>query len=542
MIRSVDMKQLAAMAILLFVTASADISAAAEQAVRVIPKPVKVEMGEGNYVVDASTVIYVKPATAEMKAVGKYLADLLSPPTGLKPAIKSPWFSKTSGIVLKLDASKRALGDEGYSLNCTKTGVIITAAKPAGIFYGVQTLRQLLPVQVENRQKVDGVEWAVPCVSIEDQPRFKWRGYLIDPARQFRTKEELKRYIDLLALQKLNIMQIHLTDDQGWRVEIKKYPGLVETGSRLPDYGGKKGEGWFYSQADIRELVAFASSRYVTIVPEIEMPGHSGAAIASYPDLGCGGKHPGGWSCPLCVTRKSALEYATNVLDEVISLFPSAYIHVGADEVPPGPWRGCASCKPAMEKLAGEKLPEDVISFRVNLTRAAGLPFNEDIGRLQGEFIRKIDQHLAARGRRMLGWDEILEGGLKAGSPAAVMAWRGSSAVGGATGQKRDVIVTLYPDYYLDNDTTLKGTYEYEPVPKDLPSGQEKYVLGVQGNMWGEHTQTIQHVDRRSFPRLCAIAESGWSLRQNRNFEDFSSRLAAFCSRLDLLGVNYRKP
>ena len=193
-------------------------------ACNVIPKPLKVQQGEGMYTLTGKTVISVKPSTMEMKAIGQYLSDLLVPATGVKLDVKSPWFSKSSGIVLTLDASQRDLGEEGYRLVCTLKGVTITAARPAGVFYGVQTLRQLLPVEVERRQKVEGVAWTVPCVSIEDQPRFKWRGYLIDPARNFRTKEELKRYIDLLALHKLNILQLHLTDDQGWRIEIKRYP------------------------------------------------------------------------------------------------------------------------------------------------------------------------------------------------------------------------------------------------------------------------------------------------------------------------------
>ena len=235
------------------------------------------------------------------------------------------------------------------------------------------------------------------------------------------------------------------------------------------------------------------------------------------------------------------MEYATNVLDEVISLFPSPYIHVGADEVPAGPWRSCLKCKPMMDQLAGITLPADVTPFRIKITSGAGMPFNEDIGRLQGEFIRKIDQYLVSRGRRMVGWDEILEGGLKTGSSAVVMAWRGTAAVTGAVGQKRDVIVTLYPDYYLDNDISLQRTYDYEPVPADLPAGQVRHVVGIQGNMWGETTSSLEKVDARTFPRLCAIAETAWTSSQGRNFEDFSARLASFCKRLDLMGVNYRK-
>ncbi|MEI7900361.1 MAG: beta-N-acetylhexosaminidase [bacterium] len=504
---------------------------------QVIPKPLKIQQGEGAFILPEKTVISVKPSTPEMKAIGQYLADLLAPATGMKLDVKSPWFSKSSDLVLTLDAAQKDLGEEGYRLVCTLKGVTITAGTPAGVFYGVQTLRQLLPVEVESRQKVEGVAWKVPCVSIEDQPRFKWRGYLIDPARNFRTKEELKRYIDLLALHKLNILQLHLTDDQGWRIEIKRYPKLAETGSRLPDYGGRTGDGWFYSQADIRELVGYASERYVTLVPEIEMPGHSGAAIASYPELACGGKPPGGWSAPLCVSQQATFEFATNVLAEVLALFPSPYIHIGADEVPPGPWRACAKCKPRMGELLGLALPAEVTSFRVQVASGQGLPFHEDIGRLQGEFVRGIDHYLTAKGRRMVGWDEILEGGLKNGSSAVVMAWRGASAVAGATGRGQDVVVALHPDYYLDNDTPLQRTYDYEPAPHDLPAAQASQVLGVQGNMWGETTSSIQKVDARTFPRLCALAETGWTSREGRNFADFSARLACLRQRLKIMGV-----
>lgn len=508
----------------------------------IVPRPEKMNVESGSYAIGGETVIAVAPGNEDLKAIAEYLADLLRPATGLKLPVGAPQVSQSGGIVLALDGAGQDLGDEGYTLKCTEQGVTIVAAKPAGVFHGVQTLRQLLPATLESRGKVDGVAWQVPCVSIEDRPRFKWRGYLIDPARNFRTKDELKRYIDLLALHKMNIMQIHLTDDQGWRVEIKKYPKLVETGSRLPDYGGRKGEGWFYSQADVRELVAYAASRYVTLVPEIEMPGHSGAALASYPELACGGKLPGGWSAPLCVSREATVEFATNVLDEIIALFPSPYIHVGADEVPSDPWRNCASCKAAMEQLAKTPLPPDVNVFRVKVVGTAGLPFHEDIARLQGEFIRKIDRHITARGRRMVGWDEILEGGLSSGSKAVTMAWRGPGAVAGSCAQGHEVVVTLFPEYYLDNNSTLKATYEYPPMPDNLPAEQARLVLGVQGNMWGEQTSTTRHVDWRTFPRLCAIAETGWSVPANRDFNDFEQRLGRLKTRLDALGVNAVRP
>ena len=502
----------------------------------IIPKPLEVQVMPGAFRLDAETAIRV--GSPGLMPVGQYLARLVAPATGLKLPVGAS-STKPKCIALELDVSRKDLGDEAYKLVCATNGITITAAGPAGVFYGVQTLRQLLPVEIEHRTEMKGVEWTVPCISIVDRPRFKWRGYLLDPARHFRTKEEVKRYIDLLALQKLNILHLHLTDNQGWRIEIKRYPKLTEVGARLANASRQKDEGWFYSQADIREIVAYAASRFVTVVPEVEMPGHSLAATKSYPSLGCGGKA----SDSLCVSAQATFEFATNVLNEVVGLFPSRYIHVGADEVRPEPWRACPTCQPLMEKLAGEKLSEGVTPFRMTVTNGAGRPFHEDIGRLQGEFIRRIAHHLATQGRRMVGWDEILDGGLTASSPAVVMAWRSRAAIVGAIGQKRDVVATLFPEYYLDRPAiSLERTYAFEPFPANLPSGQEQYLLGVQGNMWGERTPTIQQVDEWSFPRLCAIAETGWTPREARNFADFSGRLAVFCKRLDILGVNYRKP
>lgn len=508
-----------------------------DPATRVIPRPLKVQKGPGACTLGDRTVIVTAPPSPELQAVGRYLADLLAPATGFRLSVVSPGPPRPGDILLRTDPSRKDLGDEGYTLTCTEGGVTVTAAAPAGVFHGVQTLRQLLPEQVESRTRVEGVAWAVPGVTIEDRPRFRWRGYLLDPARHFRTTSELKRTIDLLALHKLNVLQLHLTDDQGWRVPIGKYPQLVEVGARLPNHGGQKGEGWFYSRDDVRELVRYAAARYVMLVPEIEMPGHSGAALAAYPELGCGGNRPGGWSGPLCVSRPATVDYARSVLDEVAALFPSPYLHIGGDEVPPGPWRGCPSCRPAMDGLARVRLPADVVPFRVTLTRPAGLPFHEDVGRLHGEFIRALDRHIASRGRRLVGWDEILDGGLKGDSTAVVMAWRSASAVAGAVQQRRDVVVSLYPEYYLDNDTPLRRTYEFEPVPAGLPAGAETHVLGVQANMWGERTPTLREIDRQTFPRLCALAETGWSARDGRDFADFSRRLTPLRRRLALLGV-----
>jgi hexosaminidase len=504
-------------------------SLAAQSAIQIIPLPRIVRPAAGNFALTPQTDILVN--SPDLTGVGHYLSEMLAPATGLKLAVRPAPAPASRGIWLVLDKGRSDLGQEGYTLICTPEALTITAATPAGVFYGVQTLRQLLPIQIESRQPAANIPWTVPCVAIEDQPRFQWRGYLLDPARHFRTKQEVMHMIDLLAMQKLNVMQLHLTDDQGWRVEIKKYPKLTEIGARLADFSGKHGDNWFYRQEDIQQLVAYAASRYVTLVPEIEMPGHSGAATAAYPVLGCGGTP----SSSLCVSQELTFEFASAVLDEVLALFPSPYIHIGADEVTPARWRACPLCKPLMDKLALTALPDAVKPFRLPPNTAAGVPFAPDIARLQGEFVRRIDRHLTAKGRRMIGWDEIIEGGLHADSRALAMAWRGTRAVLGAAAQNHDVIVALHPDLYLDNTTPLQQTYAFEPVPADLPSGQEAHVLGLQGNMWGENTPSIQRVEQQSFPRLCAIAETAWTERPNRNFQNFANRLVPFKARLDLL-------
>lgn len=509
---------------------------AAAQPRVLLPRPVQMANAGGAFLLTERTVIHA--AGGELAGQGRYLVELLAPATGFKLALDAAASEGAGGIVLKLDAARQDLGGEGYTLEVTARGVTITGARPAGVFYGLQSLRLLLPAEIESRQKVEGVEWSVPCGLIEDRPRFRWRAYMLDTARYFRPKREIERAIDLMALLKMNVLQLHLTDNEGWRLEIKRYPQLVAVGARS-NRGREQGDGWFYSQQDIRELVAYAAARHVTIVPEIEMPGHARAAVLSYPQLGCKGQP----SPQLCVSTPETFQFMCGVLDEVMELFPSPYIHIGADEVWPQFWRACPGCKLAMEQLAGTPLPAQVRAVRVGSGVAGpGLPYQEDIARLQGAFVRRIDAYLASKGRRMIGWDEILEGGLESGTPAAVMAWRGPSAVAGAAGQNRDVIVALCPDYYLDlQHILLENTYALDPVA-GLAPGEAGHVLGVSGQMWGTRLKSLQEVDSQTFPRLCAIAEAGWTPAQNRRYPDFHARLTWFVKRLELLGVDYRKP
>jgi hexosaminidase len=500
----------------------------------IVPKPVSVVVERGEpFVLDEGASIELCGAPLECSGRA---ARALHAATGVglreKPQADA---SLARPIVLELDKTVgrghpawRAA--ESYSLAVAPDGkrVEIRASDVHGLFNGIQTLAQLA-------EKGAGGKWRVPPVKIEDFPRFQWRGYLLDTVRHFRPKAEVFRAIDLMAIHKLNVLHLHLTDDQGWRVEIDRYPKLTSVGAALPNYTGGRGAHWFYTKADIKEIIAYAAGRHILVVPEIEMPGHSTAATTSYPELSCGGKP----SCELCTSKPATVEFMTNVLDEVAVLFPSPYIHIGGDEVQPEAWRGCPSCKKRMDELAAEGLPADVAGFRVKVLSGAGRPFHEDIGRLQGDFIRRIDAHLTKIGKRMIGWDEILDGGLAKTSRAVIMAWRGDSAVAGAIERGRDVVVSVYPDYYLDNGISLARTYGVEPAPAGLIEEQSRHVLGPQGNMWGEHTPTQQRVDQQTYPRLCALAEVAWSPRESRDLSDFTVRLRRHAERLRPYGITF---
>ncbi|MDD4872820.1 MAG: beta-N-acetylhexosaminidase [Kiritimatiellae bacterium] len=518
---------------------------AADLNIKIIPKPTKIEKGDTIFTLNEKTVIIVKPSSTEVKALGSYLSDFLAPAMGARLTVKSSWFPKSNSIVLRLNSSEKRLGDEGYMFKCTPRGVTITAAKPAGIFYGIQTLRQLLPVQIESRQKVYGVAWTVPCLSIEDQPRFQWRGMLLDPARHFITKDYLLKYIDLMALYKLNQLQLHLTDDQGWRIEIKKYPRLTESGSirkESPMPGNRKqGDGkpygpFFYTQDQIREIVAYAAKRFVTIVPEIEMPGHSLAASVAFPELSCTGgpfEIRTKWGIEpdiYCAGNDKVFEFVQDILTEVMDMFPSTFIHIGGDEAPKDRWNKCPKCQARIQK--------------------EGL---KDTHELQSYFVRRIDKFLASKGRRLIGWDEILEGGLAPG--AAVMSWRGIKGGIAAAGEGHDVVMSptthCYFDYAQakgDNEPEaiggflpLEKVYDYEPIPDQLSADRKKHILGAQGNVWGEYMWTPQNIEYFSYPRACALAEVVWTPLELKNLSDFLDRFVAHEKRLDVIGVNYRK-
>jgi hexosaminidase len=513
----------------------------------IIPRPESLTVRTGHFALSARTVIATDRATA---SIGRALAAWLEPATGLAiPVRASEAGSSGAGrIELRRDTTLRRLGAEGYVLDVTPDRVVIRGSELAGVFYGVQTLRQLLPPEVFREARVEGVTWTIPAVRVEDHPRFAWRGSLLDVGRHFMPKEFVKKYIDLLALHKLNTFHWHLTDDQGWRLEIKKYPRLTSVGAWRAQtiIGRPDGDsttwrfdgiphGGFYTQDDVREIVAYARDRFVTIVPEIEMPGHASAAIAAYPALGV-------TADPIDVRTRwevyttilnadsSTVSFMQDVLGEVLTLFPGRYINIGGDEAQKTLWRASPRIQERIRELGAK-----------------------DEAGLQSWFTKQMDSWLTAHGRRLVGWDEILDGGLAPG--ATVMSWRGTEGGIAAARAGHDVVMTPYAktylDYYQSADTVneplaiggfvpIDTVYAYEPVPEGLEPGFAHHVLGSQAQVWTEYIQNPKQVEYMAFPRLAAFAEVVWTARERRDFTDFSARLATHLRRLDALDVAYR--
>ena len=488
----------------------------------VIPQPAKVVIQEeSSFTLAPGLTVGV---TAHTKDIGQYLAGLLAPPTGLEIKVKAATevAQEAPHIVLRTDEKRTDLGPEGYELAVDKHGVTIVGGSPAGVFYGVQTLRQLLPPEIESGKRVDNMAWTLPFVRIQDQPRFGWRGALLDSGRHFLDKAFIKRFIDLLAMYKINRFHWHLTDDQGWRVEIRKYPKLTEVGAwRKTEDGGKYGG--FYTQQDLREIVVYAEARQIVIVPEIEMPGHSMAALASYPQYSCTGgpfEVANTWGIKkdvYCPGNDDTFKFIEGMLSEVMDIFPSPWLHIGGDEVPKDRWKACPRCQ---NRIKAEKL--------------------KDEAELQSWFVKRIEKILNSRDRRLVGWDEILEGGLAPN--AIVQSWRGIQGGIAAAKAGHDVVMSPTSHCYLDypnEKISVEKAYSYEPVPDDLPADKVKHILGLEGNMWGEVMPTPQSVEQHAFPRLIALAEVGWSPRPARNWPGFYRRLKAELIRLDKLGVHY---
>jgi len=509
-----------------------------------IPVPAYLKPGSGSFAITPATRIAVSdPSDAELRGLADFAVDLLEGSLGTRlQAASGPAAAAPQGAIA-LVLSPEVEPAEGYRLEVTAGSIAVTALTHAGLFYGLQTLRQLLP---RDGAPTAAPIWEVPAVTIEDEPRFSYRGMHLDVGRHFFPVSFIKRYIDLLAMYKMNTFHWHLTEDQGWRIEIEKYPRLTEVGACRDETILEKnfdpyvGDGLrycgYYTQEEVREVVAHAASRYVTVIPEIELPGHSTAALAAYPELACTegpfevstrwGVHEDVY-CP----TEQTFAFLEDVLSEVMELFPSRYIHIGGDEAPKRRWEESEEAQAVM--------------------RREGLA---DEGELQSYFIKRIESFLLAHDRRVIGWDEILEGGLA--PQATVMSWRGMAGGIEAARQGHDVIMTptshVYFDYYqgdrayeplaIGGFTPLEKVYAFEPVPEELTAEEAEHVLGAQGNVWTEYIKTADQVEYMALPRMLALAEVVWSPKQIRDWDRFAAALPAQLKRLDAMDVNYRVP
>ena len=514
----------------------------------VIPQPAVLTPAAGSFTLSGGSAVYADRAFA---AVARRFVRDVANATGFDLPM-APVAGRASIRLLRVTGrDTTALGAEGYRLDVTPRGVIVRAAHAAGAFYALETFRQLLPPEIYRAAPVGQTQWTAPAVHIEDAPRFAWRGAHLDAGRHFMPKEFVRKYIDLLARHKLNRFHWHLTEDQGWRIEIRKYPLLTKVGAcraqtavgpYIADPAKRIFDGrphcGFYTQDDVREIVAYAAERFVTVVPEIEMPGHVQAAIAAYPQLGVrrdttvGVMQVWGTSDFILNASDSTVAFMQDVLSEVLELFPGQFVHIGGDEAGKSQWKAS---------------PE--IQARI---RELGL---KDEHELQSWFVRQMDVFLTSRGRRLLGWDEILEGGIAPG--ATVMSWRGMDGGIAAARANHDVVMApsshTYFDHYQSRNqrseplaiggfNPIDNVYAFEPVPASLTAEESRHILGAQAQLWTEYIQTPKDLEYMAFPRISTLAEVVWTPRDVRNFGDFMRRLGPHLRRLDAMDVRYRLP
>lgn len=498
----------------------------------IIPKPQSVVMQKGHYLLTSKTMIQADTNSFE----ANYLKEAIQEQTGLDLKINPNHVKGSFPLVLQLSPIEKA--DQGsYDLHITKDKISLTSFSNQGLFYGIQTLLQIIPFERNHIL-------TLPCVQIRDQPKLQWRGMHLDVSRHFFSKEVVKKYIEALAMYKMNTFHWHLTDDQGWRIEIKKYPKLTEVGawrngSMIGHYTDQTFDtiryGGFYTQKEIQEIVAYAQQRHITIVPEIEMPGHAVAALASYPEFSCTGSSlevAKTWGvledvfCP----KEETFTFLENVLEEVMVLFPSTYIHIGGDESPKTRWKVCPNCQKRIQQQ--------------------GL---KDEHELQSYFIQRIEKYVNSKGRKIIGWDEILEGGLAPN--AAVMSWRGTEGGIAAAKQKHFVVMSpgshCYFDHYQGEPknepiafggyTNVEKVYSFEPIPKTLSLEESKYIFGAQANLWTEYINTPEHVEYMVFPRIAALSEVVWGTSNPNNYKEFEKRLISHFEIYDKKGINYSK-
>ncbi|KKB50433.1 family 20 glycosylhydrolase [Parabacteroides gordonii] len=510
------------------------------QGINVIPVPVSLTQNEGVFKVGKNMAF--QASTPEAKTVAEFFASKLNLATGYQVTVGDKEVS--NGISLIIDESLD-VNNEGYTLDVTANGATVKAKTPQGLFYGMQTFMQLLPAEVESPVVVSGIAWTAPCVSVKDEPRFGYRGFMLDPCRHFIPVENVKKQIDVLSLFKINRMHWHLTDDQGWRIEIKKYPKLTEVGAKRIEGEGTE-YGGFYTQEEIKEVVKYAADRFVTVIPELELPGHEMAAIAGYPELSCKGEQStpriiwGVEDIVMCAGKEETFKFLEDVIDEIAPLFPSEYFHIGGDECPKISWKQCPLCQKRIkeEGLKGDKQ-------------------HSAEERLQSYFVQRMEKYLSGKyGKKIIGWDEILEGGLA--PSATVMSWRGEAGGIAAANMDHDVIMTpgsggMYLDQYQGDSkiepvtiggyATIEKVYSYNPIPDTLvATGKAQHILGVQCNNWSEYMYNTDLMEYRMYPRALAVAEIGWSPLTRKDYKDFERRLDNALVRLDAHNINYYIP
>ena len=495
----------------------------------IIPEPVEVKEGKGTFEMTKKTSLYAEKG---LNGISEYLQKLLLPALGWSIPITSKANDENS-IKLSLNDDTPEIGEEGYILESNEKGISIEAKTPTGVFYGIQTLRQLLPKEIESHKAVRNMKWLVPCITVKDYPRFKWRGFMLDEARHFMGSEVVKKMLELMALHKLNKFHWHLVDDQGWRIKIDKYPKLTEIGSKR-ELKPKRGEiqnteeanvyGGFYTKEEIKEIIVYAKERFIEVIPEIEMPGHSSSALAAYPELSCSGGPfvvPTRWGIfadVYCPGNELVYEFLKDVIDEVIELFPSKIIHIGGDEVPKIRWRFCPKCREKMKKEGKSKVKD-----------------------LQVLLTNYFAKYLESKGRRLMGWNQILDENLA--KNAISQYWLGKVKETIAHIKNgRDTVMTRYLWTYLDHPykiISLQRAYKYEPIPKKLEEKYHNHVLGLEAPLWTERIPNEQRLYWQAFPRLTAFAETGWTPKKSKNYKKFKEKMEFFLKRLDILGINY---
>ncbi|KAA2241004.1 family 20 glycosylhydrolase [Chitinophaga agrisoli] len=520
----------------------------AQSRVHIIPEPAEITENPGEFMLDNNTALIVTGAEKDDKDLAgtvQWFTDKIAASTGYRLQQKKE-AAKSIRLEIVVNQARNRLQKEGYALEVTPTQVVIRANMAQGIFYGLQSLLQLLPPDIEADKTVTG-NWPIPCVNIVDYPRFGWRGLMLDVSRHFFTKDEVKRYIDEMAKYKYNTFHWHLSDDNGWRIEIKAFPELTQKGAWRVERVGRWGTflppqpgeatpyGGFYTQDDIREIIKYAQDRYITILPEIDVPAHSLSMITAMPNLSCTQLQyavgPGDSlrrknDNVLCIGNDSVYAVLDKVFTEIAALFPNPYIHIGGDEAFKGFWSNCPKCRKRMDK---EHL--------------------KDVNELQSYFVKRMEKMLNSKGKKLIGWDEILEGGLA--PEATVMSWRGMKGGIEAARMNHHVVMTPWDFCYLDlyqGETAaepptygicrLSDSYNYDPVPDSV---DEKFILGGQGNLWTESVNTLRHAEYMTWPRSLALAEVYWSPKAKRNWDDFITRMEAQYPRLDAAGVKYAR-